>query len=473
MRNNIHLHSLLGLVTHWCIAAPVTMCYLLFIAFHSTEASDMASTYSIHSTEIRDITEVKISIDLAWTLLCGFLVFNMRAGFAFLGAGFLQKKNTLNYLTMSFMDFCVCGLIYWAFGFALMFGGSYLAFGLDAGNALFGYSGFFLSFGSFDYSTSKLWLFQMMFSAAACTIVAGAVAERIKFNVHVICSAALCGIMYPVYGHWVWGGGWLASLPFGSGMKDFAGSGVVHGIGGLIALVGAWMVGPRFGKYNPDGTPNMFHGHNLSFVVLGTLFLLFGWFGFNAGSTLGSTDLRVSIIASNTFLAACTGGIALMYITYYNTGKYDIVMTCKGALAGCVAITASGAYVSHWAAVAIGFIAVFILKASLHFIENKLRIDDPVGAISVHGASGLWGLLSVGIFADGSYLGVKGLIAGSGWQLLSQFIGCVVLMIWALGLGYILFYILKRTIGLRVPVSEENTGIDLYEHGIPCYPDSS
>ncbi len=473
MRNNIHLRSLLGLVTHWCIAAPVTMCYLLFIAFHSTEASDMASTYSIHSTEIRDITEVKISIDLAWTLLCGFLVFNMRAGFAFLGAGFLQKKNTLNYLTMSFMDFCVGGLIYWAFGFALMFGGSYLAFGLDAGNALFGYSGFFLSFGSFDYSTSKLWLFQMMFSAAACTIVAGAVAERIKFNVHVICSAALCGIMYPVYGHWVWGGGWLASLPFGSGMKDFAGSGVVHGIGGLIALVGAWMVGPRFGKYNPDGTPNMFHGHNLSFVVLGTLFLLFGWFGFNAGSTLGSTDLRVSIIASNTFLAACTGGIALMYITYYNTGKYDIVMTCKGALAGCVAITASGAYVSHWAAVAIGFIAVFILKASLHFIENKLRIDDPVGAISVHGASGLWGLLSVGIFADGSYLGVKGLIAGSGWQLLSQFIGCVVLMIWALGLGYILFYILKRTIGLRVPVSEENTGIDLYEHGIPCYPDSS
>ena len=473
MRNNIHLRSLLGLVTHWCIAAPVTMCYLLFIAFHSTEASDMASTYSIHSTEIRDITEVKISIDLAWTLLCGFLVFNMRAGFAFLGAGFLQKKNTLNYLTMSFMDFCVCGLIYWAFGFALMFGGSYLAFGLDAGNALFGYSGFFLSFGSFDYSTSKLWLFQMMFSAAACTIVAGAVAERIKFNVHVICSAALCGIMYPVYGHWVWGGGWLASLPFGSGMKDFAGSGVVHGIGGLIALVGAWMVGPRFGKYNPDGTPNMFHGHNLSFVVLGTLFLLFGWFGFNAGSTLGSTDLRVSIIASNTFLAACTGGITLMYITYYNTGKYDIVRTCKGALAGCVAITASGAYVSHWAAVAIGFIAVFILKASLHFIENKLRIDDPVGAISVHGASGLWGLLSVGIFADGSYLGVKGLIAGSGWQLLSQFIGCVVLMIWALGLGYILFYILKRTIGLRVPVSEENTGIDLYEHGIPCYPDSS
>lgn len=457
----------------WFIVFPLIAASVLFACIRISEAADMASTYTIHSSEIRDIHGVKISIDLAWTLLCGFLVFNMQAGFAFLGAGFLQKKNTLNYLTMSFMDFCVGSIIFWAFGFALMFGGSYLAFGLDEGNTFFGYSGFFLSFGSFDYSTSKLWLFQMMFSAAACTIVAGAVAERIKFNTHVICSAVLCGIIYPVYGHWVWGGGWLSNMNLfdsGTGMKDFAGSGVVHGIGGMIALVAAWMIGPRFGKYNPDGTSNIFHGHNLSFVVLGTLFLLFGWFGFNAGSTMGSTDLRVSIIAANTFLAACTGGTALMYITYYDTGKYDIVMTCNGTLAGCVAITASGAYVPHWAAVVIGLIAVIILKASLHFVECRLRIDDPVGAISVHGANGLWGLLSVGIFADGSYLGVKGLIAGSGWQLLAQFIGCITLMVWALGIGYILFYVLKKTIGLRVPVSEENTGIDVYEHGIPCYP---
>ncbi len=457
----------------WLIVLPLIAIGILLATTHISEATDMASTYTIHSSEIRDISGVKISIDLAWTLLCGFLVFNMQAGFAFLGAGFLQKKNTLNYLTMSFMDFCVGSIIFWAFGFALMFGGSYLAFGLDSGNTFLGYSGFFLSFGSFDYSTSKLWLFQMMFSAAACTIVAGSVAERIKFNTHVICSAVLCGLIYPVYGHWVWGGGWLANLNLfdsGVGMKDFAGSGVVHGIGGMIAFVGAWMIGPRFGKYNPNGTSNLFHGHNLSFVVLGTVFLLFGWFGFNAGSTMGSTDLRVAIIAANTFLAACTGGVALMYITYYDTGKYDIVMTCNGTLAGCVAITASGAYVSHWAAVVIGLIAVIILKASLHFVENKLRIDDPVGAISVHGANGLWGLLSVGIFADGSYLGVKGLITGSGWQLLSQFVGCITLMIWALGIGYLLFYILKKTIGLRVPVSEENKGIDVYEHGIPCYP---
>lgn len=446
------------------------MVFSLFAVFHITEASDLASSYSIYTSEIRDIEGVKISIDLAWTLLCAFLVFNMQAGFAFLGAGFLQKKNTLNYLTMSFMDFCIGGMVFWVFGFALMFGGSFLAFGLDGGNSIVGYSGFFLSFGSFDYSTSKLWLFQMMFAAAASTIVAGAIAERFKFHAHIICSAILCGTIYPVFGHWVWGGGWLSNLPFGSGLKDFAGSGVVHGIGGLTALVGAWKVGPRFGKYNPDGTPNIIQGHNLTFVVLGTLFLLFGWFGFNAGSTLGATDLRVSIIAVNTFLAACTGAITLLYIAYYLTKVSDIIMACNGALAGCVAITASGAYVPHWAAVAIGFIAAIILRTSLYFVEYKLRIDDPVGAISVHGANGLWGLLSVGIFADGSYHGVKGLITGSGWQLLSQFIGCTVLITWTFGIGYLMFFALQKTIGLRVPIKEENSGIDIYEHGISCYP---
>jgi Amt family ammonium transporter len=448
---------------------PIIVFIVLFAASQLTKAADPSSSFTIYS-EIRDIEGVKISIDLAWTLLCGFLVFNMQAGFAFLGAGFLQKKNTLNYLTMSFMDFCVGALIFWAFGFALMFGGSFLAFGLDDGNTLIGYSGFFLAGDSFDFSTSKLWLFQMMFAAAACTIVAGAVAERFKFHTHLIYSMILCGVLYPVYGHWVWGGGWLANLPFGSGMRDFAGSGVVHGVGGLVAFVGAWMVGPRFGKYNPNGTPNIIHGHNLSYIVLGTLFLLFGWFGFNAGSTLGSTDLRVSIIATNTFLAAATGAITLLYISYFKDKKSDIVMACNGALAGCVAITASGAYVPHWAAIAIGLIAGIILRASLYFIEFKLRIDDPIGAVSVHGANGLWGLLSVGIFADGSYLGVKGLIMGSGWQLLAQFIGCVALILWTFGAGYLVFLLLKKTIGLRVPIKEEIAGIDIYEHGLECYP---
>jgi len=231
------------------------------------------------------------------------------------------------------------------------------------------------------------------------------------------------------------------------------------------------MVGPRFGKYNPNGTPNVIHGNNLSYIVIGTLFLLFGWFGFNAGSTLAETDLRVSIIATNMFLSATTGAITLLYISYIKTKKSDIIMACNGALAGCVAITASGAYVPHWAAVVIGLTAGFLLRASLYIVEYKLRIDDPIGAISVHGANGLWSLLSVGIFADGSYSGVKGLITGSGWQLLAQFIGCITLIFWTFGAGYLIFLLLKKTIGLRVSIEVENSGIDLHEHGLSCYPD--
>ncbi|MBS1257439.1 MAG: Ammonia channel [Candidatus Scalindua arabica] len=448
----------------------VIIASILFAVFKTTEANDTNGSFTIYS-EIRDIEGLKTAVNLAWTLLCGFLVFNMQAGFAFLGAGFLQRKNTLNYLTMSFMDFCVGALIFWAFGFALMYGGSSLTPGLDKGNSFIGFSGFFLAGNAYHVSTSSVWLFHMMFVVATCTIVAGAVAERFKFHAHIIYSMILCGILYPVFGHWVWGGGWLANLPFGSGMKDFAGGGVVHGVGGLIALVGAWMVGPRFGKYNPDGTPNIIQGHNISYIVLGTLFLLFGWFGFNAGSTLKATDLRVSIIATNMFLSATTGAVTLLYTSYYKTGKSDIIMTCNGALAGCVAITASAAYVPHWAAVVIGISAGFLFKTSLHLMENRLRIDDPIGAISVHGANGLWSLLTVGIFADGSYSGVKGLITGSGWQLLAQFIGCITLVVWALGTGYLVFLLLKKTIGLRVPIKEEDIGLDIYEHGLSCYTD--
>ena len=454
----------------WSIILTIIITSLLFAVFQATEASGPGSGFTIYS-EIRDIEGLKISINLAWTLLCGFLVFNMQAGFAFLGAGFLRKKNTLNYLSMSFMDFCVGAFIFWAFGFAIMYGGSSLASGLDWGNIFIGYSGFFLAGDAYNASTSAAWLFHMMFVVATCTIVAGAVAERFKFHTHLLYSMMVCGFLYPVYGHWVWGGGWLENLPFGSGMKDFAGGGVVHGVGGAISFVGAWMVGPRFGKYNPNGTPNIIHGHNISYIVLGTLFLLFGWFGFNAGSTLKATDLRVSIIATNMFLSAITGAITLLYISYIRTNRSDIVMACNGALAGCVAITASGAYVPHWAAVVIGLTAGFILRSCLYIMEYKLRIDDPIGAVSVHGANGLWSLISVGIFADGSYLGVKGLITGSGWQLLAQFIGCVTLVAWTFGVGYLIFLLLKKTIGLRVPIEEEIAGIDLYEHGLSCYSD--
>lgn len=416
------------------------------------------------------IQGLKFSVNFAWTLLSAFLVFNMQAGFAFLGAGFVQKKNTLNYLAMSFMDFCIGVIIFWLFGFALMFGGSKLAPGLFSGNSFFGYSGFLLLGDSYDVHTSVLWIFQIMFAATACTIVTGAIAERFKFHAHVICCIFLCGFVYPVFGHWIWGKGWLQTLPFGVGAIDFAGSGVVHGIGGLFAFVAAWIVGPRFGKYNPDGSPNVIHGHNLVYIVIGTLTLIFGWFGFNAGSTLAVTELRVSIIAVNTFLSAASGALTLLYFSYAMTKKSDIIMACNGALAGCVAITASGAYVPHWAAIVIGIIASLITRSSLYFIESKLKIDDPVGAISVHGANGLWGLLSVGIFADGTYGGVCGIIRGSCWQLLAQFITCVTLIAWCFATAFLFFFVLKRLLGLRVPVNVERSGIDSYEHGTSCYP---
>ena len=416
------------------------------------------------------IQGLKFSVNFAWTLLSAFLVFNMQAGFTFLGAGFVQKKNTLNYLAMSFMDFCVGAIIFWLFGFALMFGGSKLASGLSWGNSFIGYSGFLLLGDSYDVHTSVLWMFQIMFAATACTIVTGAVAERFKFHTHMIYSVFLCGVLYPIFGHWMWGKGWLQTLPFGVGARDFAGSGVVHGMGGLVAFIAAWLVGPRYGKYNPDGSPNVIHGHNLVYIVIGTFTLIFGWFGFNAGSTLAVTELRVSVIAVNTFLSAAAGAVTLLYLSYFMTKKSDIIMACNGALAGCVAITASGAYVPHWAAIVIGVIASLITRSSLYFIESKLKIDDPVGAISVHGANGLWGLLSVGIFSDGTYGGVKGVIVGSCWQLLAQFIACVTLIAWCFTAGFLFFFVLKRTLGLRVPVNIERSGIDTYEHGTSCYP---
>lgn len=302
----------------------VLLCGLLVFHVIDVFAGDPsgANTYS------ESIQGLKFSVNFAWTLLSAFLVFNMQAGFTFLGAGFIQKKNTLNYLAMSFIDFCVGAFVFWLFGFGLMFGGSRLAPGLLGGNQFIGYSGFLLLGDSYDVSTSVLWMFQIMFAATACTIVTGAVAERLKFHVHVIHSIFLCGIFYPVFGHWMWGKGWLELLPFGVGARDFAGSGIVHGIGGLIAFVAAWMVGPRYGKYNPDGSPNVIHGHNLLYIVIGTLTLIFGWFGFNAGSTLAVTELRVSIIAVNTFLSAAAGSITLLYLSFCMTKKvgcyYDL-----------------------------------------------------------------------------------------------------------------------------------------------------
>jgi Amt family ammonium transporter len=412
------------------------------------------------------------AVNYTWTLVAGFLVFFMQAGFALVEAGLARAKNTVNILTKNFMDFCIGGLAFWAFGFALMFGGSALASGLDIGNPWIGMSGFFLSGDAYDVGTNLLWFFQMVFAATAATIVSGAMGERTKITSYMAYSFFISALIYPIYGHWVWGGGWLSTLPFGAGARDFAGSGVVHAVGGLVAFAGAYMVGPRRGKFNADGTPNTIPGHSMTLVVLGTFILFFGWFGFNPGSTLAATELRISVIATNTFLAGVAGAVFAMYYSLWKTGKADVGLACNGSLAGLVGITAPCAYVPAWASVVIGLIAAIIMLFSLNFVERVMKVDDPVGAVSVHAAGGLWGLLAVGIFADGTY-GVSGLIVGDTGQLIAQLISMVVVTVWSLGTGFLLFAMLKSAMGLRASEREEIYGLDITEHGAEAYPDDA
>jgi ammonium transporter, Amt family len=412
-------------------------------------------------------------LNMAWTLITGFLVWFMQLGFAFLGAGLIRSKNNVNYWTKSFMDFCISSIGFWAFGFALMFGG-YAGFpGLDQGNSIIGYSGFFLSGTSYDVKTIMLWFFQMTFMATACTIVAGAVAERMKINAYLAYAFIIGALVYPIYGKWVWGGGWLSTLQImdAIGAKDFSGSGVVHMVGGLAALIGAWMVGPRIGKFNKDGTPNTIKGHNVPFVVIGTFILFFGWFGFNPGSTLNANDLRISVIAANTFLAGVTGAVVALYWTFAKTGKMDITMGCNGCLVGLVAITAPCAYVAPWASVVIGAVSVPIMMFGSYIVEKVLKVDDAVGAVPVHFFGGMFGVLSVGIFADGTYQNVQGLITGHAGQLLLQLVDVATCLGWVGVTMSITFYIIKKTIGLRATKKEELQGLDIPEHGMEAYPE--
>ncbi len=281
-----------------------------------------------------------------------------------------------------------------------------------------------------------------------------------RFSIH-----PLSGIVYPLSGHWVWGGGWLANM----GFHDFAGSGVVHMMGGFVGLVGAKMVGPRIGKFNEDGTPNHMPPHNATYIVLGGLILFLGWFGFNAGSTLSGTDLRLSMIAVNTMLAALAGTTVYVYIVLIRTGKISLTGAVNGSLAGLVAITAPCAVVAPWAALVIGGLAAVVLMFSERFVEYVLKVDDPVGAVSVHGTVGLFGVLMVGVFADGSYGGISGLIAGNATQFVTQLIGGIVLLVWALVGGGIMFALIKVGMGLRASDEEQIAGLDEHEHGMAAY----
>ena len=397
------------------------------------------------------------------TMVAAFLVFFMQAGFAFLGAGLIRSKSTVNYMTKSFMDFAIASLSFWAFGFAIMMGVS--ASAAATGNPAFidrivGTSNFFLLEGSNDWQVYVDWMFQMVFAGTAATIVAGAVAERTKTQAYFAYSFLIGAIIYPLYGHWVWSDfGWLAAL----GAFDYAGSGVVHSVGGFVALAGAAVVGARTGKFNADGSPNQLYGHNVPYVIIGTFILFFGWFGFNinGGASIG-------LNAINTLLAGATGAVVALYIQLIKSGKIDILMSCNGALAGLVGITAPVAYVDPWAAVVIGALAAPIMMISVTVIERVLKIDDPVGAVSVHGVCGLWGLLAVAIFASGNN-DVTGLIGGSAALLVPQLVSMAVVLVWALATGFAMFFLLKFTMGVRLTEEEEMAGVDASEHGMEAY----
>ena len=407
----------------------------------------------------QDITSDPAKLDqgtnLIW-MVGAFLVFFMQAGFAFLGAGLIRSKNSVNYMTKSFMDFAIASLSFWAFGFALMWGTSMAG--------ILGTTNFFVLDGA-DGQTYVDWVFQMVFAGTAATIVAGAIAERTKTQAYFAYSFLVGAIIYPLYGHWVWGGGWLGALT--PGAADYAGSGVVHAVGGFVALAGAVVVGARTGKFNADGSANTILGHNTPYVVIGTFILFFGWFGFNI-----NTGDSIGLNAMNTLLAGATGAVVALYIQLIRTGKADILMACNGALAGLVGITAPVAYVDPWAAVVIGAIAAPIMIISVMVFERVFKVDDPVGAVSVHGVCGLWGLLAVAIFANGNN-DVTGLVGRDASLLVPQLVSMAVVLVWALGTGFILFYALKITMGVRVTEAEEMEGVDASEHGLAAYPEQT
>ncbi|MFA0823142.1 MAG: ammonium transporter [Methanomethylovorans sp.] len=454
LRNSGHLLLLLGIIL---------MTLILPVSAATVEENAEA------------IGNLQTALTVVWLILCGGIVFLMHAGFSLVEIGLTRVKNTANILMKNFMTVCLGIVVYWLIGWALMYGADYAG--------IIGSSQFFMS--GADNAVWTSWWFQMVFAATGATIVSGAMAERTSFKAYLIYTVLMVGLIYPVFGHWVWSGaGILTTGPIvdaiGVGYHDFAGSSVVHMIGGFSALAGVLLVGPRIGKFR-NGKAVVIPGHSLPLAFLGTLILAFGWVGFNGGSTLNGNDPYIGLVIANTFVAAGAAAIMVLLITWMKTGKPDPSLTANGMLAGLVAITAPCGSVESWAAVVIGLIAGIVVYLGVMFNENKLKLDDPVGAIALHGYCGAWGVISVGIFAVGQGNGIladaaytaagAGLIYGGTQQFIIQVLGTLMCIIWAFGISFIIFKVLDAVMGLRVPEEDEIAGLDIKEHGMSAYPE--
>ncbi len=430
----------------------IQLLFLIGIFTGSVWAGDEAPT-ALSNKEAIDM--VQDHANYLWTLVAAALVFFMQAGFAMVESGFTRAKSAINILMKNLMDFSMGSIVYWAIGFGLMFGAS--------GTGWFGKTGFFLSDFTPDGDPWVLafWMFQVVFAATAATIVSGAMAERTKFTGYMLYSVIVCGLIYPVFGSWAWGSlfngsGWLEGL----GFIDFAGSTVVHSVGGWAALAGTIVLGPRLGKSLPDGSVRPIPGHNMPLGALGVFILWLGWFGFNPGSTT-TADKSIAMIFVNTNLAAAAGAIMAMVTSWFKFGKPEVSMSLNGALAGLVGITAGCANVSPASAALIGAVAGILVVFSVLFFD-KIKVDDPVGAVSVHGVCGAWGTLAAGIFNIG---GTTATIIGV------QLLGIAACFLWTFPAALIMFKLIDKTIGLRVSPEEEAEGLDFNEHGGNAYPD--
>lgn len=416
------------------------------------------------------VADLSLSVDTVWMLLAAMLVFFMQPGFALCEAGFTRGKNTANILFKNFVDFCFGSILFWLLGFGFMFGSNGEGF---IGMPHFGDISFYES----DLPVEGFLIFQTVFCATAATIVSGAMAERTKFSMYCIYSVFISLLIYPISGHWTWGGGWLMNgdetsfmmTTFGATFHDFAGSAIVHSVGGVLAFVGAIALGPRLGKYGKDGKSRAIPGHNLMAAALGVSILWFGWFGFNPGSQLAASGevnrIAISHVFLTTNLAAAAGAIGTMFTSWIKYGKPSFSLTLNGVLAGLVAITAGCDLVSPLGASIIGLVAGIVLVFSIEFIDTKLHIDDPVGASSVHGVCGILGTLMTGLFAlDG------GALYGGGWGFFgAQCLGVLAIDAWAAVAGVVLFFGIKKIAGLRVDKRIEEEGLDIYEHGESCF----